>query len=101
MPTDATPSTSAESASPERGRRIVLPVLLFLATCVSTFWTGSVDWKPLVHVEALAHGLKSFWENLPQGSPLTALQQGFAVAAYGLATRADFHGSRVGHSADP
>ena len=27
-------------------RRRVLPILLFIATCLSTFWVGSADWKP-------------------------------------------------------
>jgi hypothetical protein len=27
-------------------RRVVLPIVLFLATCVSTFWTGTVGWMP-------------------------------------------------------
>ncbi|PQO46569.1 hypothetical protein C5Y93_08850 [Blastopirellula marina] len=31
---------------PARKRRIWLPILLFLATCASTFWVGAVDWNP-------------------------------------------------------
>jgi membrane-associated protease RseP (regulator of RpoE activity) len=27
-------------------RRRVLPILLFIATCLSTFWVGAADWKP-------------------------------------------------------
>jgi Zn-dependent protease len=27
-------------------RRRVLPILLFIATCLSTFWVGSANWKP-------------------------------------------------------
>jgi membrane-associated protease RseP (regulator of RpoE activity) len=27
-------------------RRRVIPILLFIATCLSTFWVGSADWKP-------------------------------------------------------
>ena len=33
------------AAAPRR-RRVTLPVVLFVATCLSTFWTGSVDWHP-------------------------------------------------------
>ena len=29
------------------GRRIVKPVLLFVATCLSTFWAGAMLWEPL------------------------------------------------------
>jgi hypothetical protein len=78
MSTDATISTGKKIR--KRIRYVALPLLLFLATCISTFWTGSVDWKPLIHWNDLLHGTKSFWEKLPQGSPLAALQQGFAVA---------------------
>jgi len=28
-------------------RRVLLPVLLFLATCASTFWVGTTGWQPL------------------------------------------------------
>jgi membrane-associated protease RseP (regulator of RpoE activity) len=37
--------TRADLVSP-RGRRIVLPLVLFLGTCVSTFVAGALDWKP-------------------------------------------------------
>jgi membrane-associated protease RseP (regulator of RpoE activity) len=30
-------------------RRTLLPILLFLATCVSTFWVGCTHWQPLEH----------------------------------------------------
>jgi Zn-dependent protease len=63
-----------------RGRRVLLPVLLLLATCLSTFWVGAVDWKPLVHLEGLYRGAATVMQNLPQGSPVAALEQGMAVA---------------------
>jgi membrane-associated protease RseP (regulator of RpoE activity) len=28
-------------------RQVMLPLLLFLATCASTFWVGASDWEPL------------------------------------------------------
>ena len=55
-------------------------LVLFLATCLSTFWTGAVAWKPIVHLEALYRGIGVFAENLPQGSPLAALWEALAVA---------------------
>jgi len=54
--------------------------VLFLATCLSTFWTGAVAWKPIVHLEALYRGIGVFADNLPQGSPLAALWEALAVA---------------------
>ena len=33
-------------ASPPRRRRIVLPTVLFLLTCASTFFVGAVEWEP-------------------------------------------------------
>jgi membrane-associated protease RseP (regulator of RpoE activity) len=34
-------------AAPPRARRKKLPAILFLVTCVSTFWVGSSGWLPL------------------------------------------------------
>lgn len=36
----------ADLIGPPR-RRVFLPVFLFLATCVSTFWAGATHWQPL------------------------------------------------------
>ena len=78
MSTDA--AIAADDSHPPQGRRVALPVILFLATCLSTFWTGAVAWKPIVHLEALYRGIGVFAENLPQGSPLAALWEALAVA---------------------
>ncbi len=59
---------------------MALPAFLFLATCLSTFWTGAVDWKPLVHLDALFRGVGVFFENLDQGSALAAMREAIAVA---------------------
>ena len=37
-------------------------------------------WKPIVHLDALYHGIRVFADNLPQGSPLAALWEALAVA---------------------
>ena len=42
---------AADFESP-RGRRVFLPVFLFLATCVSTFLAGSLNWNPVVYFES-------------------------------------------------
>ena len=55
-------------------------MLLFLATCLSTFWTGAVDWKPLAHLDALHRAITVFEQNRRQGSPASALEQALAVA---------------------
>jgi len=39
---------------PVRRRRIVLPVILFLLTCMSTFWVGVTRWNPMLPLEDLA-----------------------------------------------
>lgn len=78
MSTDVAIAT-ADSDPPQR-RRVALPLMLFLLTCLSTFWTGAVDWKPIVHLEPLFCGIGVFAENLPQGSPLAALWEALAVA---------------------
>src|SRR3972149_2953214 len=37
--------TAAHLHSRPRRRRVV-PILLFVATCLSTYWVGAADWKP-------------------------------------------------------
>ena len=74
------PTLVGASSCPSQDRRIALPVILFLATCASTFWVGAVSWKPIVHLDALHHGIVVFLESLPQGSPMAALDQAMAVA---------------------
>jgi membrane-associated protease RseP (regulator of RpoE activity) len=37
--------TAAHLHSPPKRRRLV-PILLFIATCLSTYWVGAADWKP-------------------------------------------------------
>ncbi|MGL4511749.1 MAG: site-2 protease family protein [Lacipirellulaceae bacterium] len=37
---------SKRAARAPRRRRVRLPLLLFLATCLSTFWVGCADWRP-------------------------------------------------------
>ena len=78
MSTDAT--IAADDSPPPQGRHVAMPAILFLATCLSTFWVGAVGWKPIAHLEALYYGIGVFAENLPQGSPTAALWQALAVA---------------------
>ncbi len=78
MPTDA--PTAQDSASLEPRRRVVLPVVLFLATCLSTFWTGAMNWNPLAHLDAVQQAISVFEQNRHQGSLTAALDQALAVA---------------------
>ena len=39
---------------PVRRRRVVLPVILFLLTCMSTFWVGVTKWNPFLPVAELS-----------------------------------------------
>jgi Zn-dependent protease len=49
-----------------RQRRVLLPALLFIATCLSTYWVGAADWKPQDY-----HTFGQMWQvmrtNWPQG----------------------------------
>ena len=47
-------------------RRTLLPIVLFLATCVSTFWVGCTNWQPLEHrylhsYEAMGAVIRENW----------------------------------------
>lgn len=49
LPGDTIPPLPELQASDLRGaprRRVVLPILLFVATCLSTFWVGATNWRP-------------------------------------------------------
>jgi Zn-dependent protease len=70
----------SDDLGPPPKRRVAMPLLLFLATCLSTFWVGAVDWKPVGHFEALHSGFSSFVSNWRQGHPVAALDEAMAVA---------------------
>ncbi len=66
----AVPTSSAVEAKPASMysfSAVGLPLTLFFATCLSTFWTGAVDWKPFSHLDGFERSWASFWQNLPQG----------------------------------
>jgi len=41
---------AGDYSHPPRQKRVLLPIVLFVATCLSTFWTGSVEWMPALHM---------------------------------------------------
>ena len=52
-----TPRTWPVTSSPTPHRirrRTVLPLILFFATCLSTFWVGVTHWQPVLTLESLA-----------------------------------------------
>jgi membrane-associated protease RseP (regulator of RpoE activity) len=75
VPTEPAVTDEQEDLQPA-GRRVLLPVLLLLATCASTFWVGAADWKPIVHIWSIYH---TFAVNLPQHSPWRALCEAVAT----------------------
>ena len=42
------PPLSQQHLRPAKPPRVWLPVLLLLATCLSTFWAGAMSWEPLL-----------------------------------------------------
>ena len=56
----------ATVTAPAPKERVFLPTALFIATCLSTFWMGAVDWKPFSHFDSLEKAASIFWQNLPQ-----------------------------------
>jgi Zn-dependent protease len=50
--------------SPHR-RRLALPLLLFLATCLSTFWVGAANWRPqlIESPDAMWQVIAANWRN--------------------------------------
>jgi Zn-dependent protease len=80
MPTDI-PTTdmpnAAELPEPEPRRHFVLPLILFVATCLSTLWLGAEDWNPTGRLQLFLGNAMANW---PQGAPLAALNEARAVA---------------------
>jgi Zn-dependent protease len=66
---------------PPRRRRRWLPALLFAATCLSTFWAGATSWNPAGYLDAIFRVTAANW---PQGSPLAAVEEAYAVAERNL-----------------
>ena len=48
------PGTSTSPTPHRIRRRTVLPLILFFATCLSTFWVGVTHWQPVLTLESLA-----------------------------------------------
>jgi len=59
-------------------RRVLLPLLLFLGTCVSTFWVGCTGWEPVK--EAYTGSYAAMWQTVQHNWPM-GLQYMVAVLA--------------------
>ena len=66
------------AAAPRR-RRVVLPVVLFVATCLSTFWTGAVDWHPERQAGCVQRAAAQFQLHWQRGESGTAVWQAAAA----------------------
>jgi Zn-dependent protease len=67
---------------PPYRRHVVLPVLLFLATCMSTFWTGAVHWDPIAYLESFQAAGRVFLQSWDHQSLPTALADAAAVLTH-------------------
>ena len=57
---------ASDLRSPPRRRRL-LPLVLFLATCASTFWVGTTNWMPIVPISSLGYAYLVVTANWVQG----------------------------------
>ncbi len=48
-------------------RRVALPLALFLATCVSTFWAGATNWMPILYMDGFDRAGAALAEHWRQG----------------------------------
>ena len=60
-------------------RNVLLPLVLFLATCGSTFWTGSVDWLPTLQKNRFHVASQVWLHNWEQGATLSAFTRAGGV----------------------
>jgi Zn-dependent protease len=63
--TNLPPLQQAHLQAPPR-RRLMLPLILFLATCLSTFWVGAANWQPQL-IEQPSEMLRVITANWRQG----------------------------------
>jgi Zn-dependent protease len=63
---------------PDERRHVALPLILFAATCLSTFFVGAAGWNPFRYLGIFYRTAAVNW---PQGSPLAALDEAWAVTA--------------------
>ena len=52
---------SPKTLLPDEGRHFALPAILFVATCLSTFWLGAADWNPTGHMAMFLHNAAANW----------------------------------------
>jgi membrane-associated protease RseP (regulator of RpoE activity) len=63
----------AQSGFPPRRRRLLLPVVLFLASCLSTYWVGLTSLvSPQVRIDAFQAAEQAEAEAVQQGAKLSA-----------------------------
>ena len=55
--------SSGDGLEPARPRRVRLPVILFLATCLSTFWVGVNHWFPYPLMGTIRQELIAHWQD--------------------------------------
>ncbi len=70
---------AGDYSHPPRRRRVLVPIVLFLATCASTFWTGAVDWMPILHLDNLHRAALVFFRSWGEQPLNTAVAHGAAV----------------------
>lgn len=57
------PANPQDDSRTGRPRRVRLPVLLFLATCLSTFWVGANQWAPFPNYMPTRQALVAHWQD--------------------------------------
>lgn len=58
---------AGDYSHPPYRRRVVLPIVLLLATCVSTFWAGMVYWDPITYMGSFERVGRAILANWQQG----------------------------------
>lgn len=78
LPDDA--AGAAEAATERRRKQgLWLPIVLLVATCLSTFWAAGTNWRPYAQLDSLDKAFWAFWENVQQGSVSGALRESLGM----------------------
>jgi membrane-associated protease RseP (regulator of RpoE activity) len=64
---EASDALAKNVSSPSRGRRLVLPLVLLLITCLSTFWAGATNWNPTAYFGHVGRACSVFVQDVKIG----------------------------------
>ena len=81
---DSTLNTSIVEPAQTQSQRLWyndlwLPIVLFIATCLSTLWAAGTEWMPYAHLEDFDRAFWVFFQNVFQANFIAAVRESLAI----------------------